>query len=88
MTRKVKKHGWNICGSKIKFAREQKKLSQFQVAVELSSRVGELKGEEYPVSRSSITEIEGGTRFVKEFEVLILAQILEVDVRWLLGLDD
>ena len=38
------------------------------------------------LDRVAITKIESGQRCVFDFEIGVLAQVLKVDVRWLLGL--
>jgi hypothetical protein len=40
------------------------------------------------LDRVAITKIENSTRCVFDYEVLALAAVLKVDVRWLLGLDE
>ena len=37
--------------------------------------------------RDSISRIEIGTRFVPDFELKIFAEVLDVSVQWLLGID-
>ena len=38
------------------------------------------------IERDSISRIEIGTRFVADFELMIFAKVLKVDVMWLLGI--
>lgn len=38
------------------------------------------------IERDSISRIEIGTRFVPDYELPVLARILDVSVDWLLGL--
>lgn len=40
------------------------------------------------IDRAGIAKIETGRRFVSDFEVKALAQVLKVSVDWLLGLKD
>ena len=68
----------NICGKKIKEARKKNKLSQTQLAAKL-----QLEG--IIMERDSISRIESGTRFVTDYELKILSQILRVDILWLLS---
>lgn len=39
------------------------------------------------LDRVAITKIESGQRCVFDFELPMLAEVLEIDVRWLLGID-
>ena len=67
----------NICGRKIHDTRVLKRLSQADLAAKL-----QLEG--ITIERDSISRIEIGTRFVADYELMILAKILDVDVQWLL----
>jgi len=51
----------------------------------LSSR---LAGERITLDRVAITKAENGQRCVFDFEVRALAKVLQVDVRWLLGIQE
>ena len=39
------------------------------------------------MNRDCISKIENGDRFVADFEVLTMADVLEVSVTWLLGIE-
>jgi len=39
------------------------------------------------MNRDCISKIESGDRFVADFEVITMADVLEVPVLWLLGLE-
>ena len=67
----------NISGRRIKFLREQAELSQEQLAVKL-----ELSG--LQLSQKSISRIEQGQRLITDFELMKLAEILKVNVYYLL----
>jgi DNA-binding XRE family transcriptional regulator len=54
-------------------------LTQDQLAGRLAAR-------HISLDRVAITKIENGQRCVFDFEVKILADVLGVDVRWLLGI--
>lgn len=71
----------NICGEKIKIARKRCKLSQTDLAAKL-----QIEG--VIIERDSISRIESGTRFVTDYELKVLANILKVDVLWLLDESD
>lgn len=67
----------NLCGNKIKEARVLKKMSQSELAAKM-----QLEG--IILERDSISRIEIGTRFVADYELMIFAKVLKVNVDWLL----
>lgn len=69
----------NICGPKIKEARKKCGLSQEELAAKLQV-------EGVNIERDSVSRIEIGTRFVADYELLILCKILNVSPEYLLGL--
>ena len=71
----------NLCGPRVKQARFHKHLSQAQLAAKLQT-------EGILIERDSISRIEIGTRFVADYELLMLSQILDCSVTWLLGSSD
>ena len=70
----------NICGERIKEARKKLKLSQENLAAKLQV-------EGITIERDSISRIEIGTRFVADYELLILCKILNVSPAYLLGIE-
>ena len=70
----------NICGERVHEARRKNKITQNELAARL-----QVKG--IIIERDSISRIEIGTRFVADYELCILSEILGVSVGWLLGLD-
>lgn len=68
----------NICGEKVRLARQKLRLSQSDLAAKL-----QIAG--VIIERDSISRIESGTRFVADYELKILAEILQIDVMWLLN---
>ena len=68
----------NICGDRIREARYKRRLSQS----DLSKRL-QLAG--VMVERDTISRMESGERFITDFELLAIADALEVPVLWLLG---
>ena len=68
----------NICGKRVREARKACKMSQIDLAAKL-----QLAG--VIIERDSVSRMESGTRFVTDYELKILAQILRVDVMWLLS---
>lgn len=47
---------------------------------------GRLAARQLFLDRVAITKIESGQRCVFDFELITLAEVLKVDVRWLLGM--
>ena len=70
----------NICGNRVHEARCKLRLTQSDLAAQLQIR-GII------MERDSISRIEIGTRFVADYELLKLSEILKVSVNWLLGLE-
>ena len=71
----------NICGNRVREARQKLRLSQSELAAQL-----QING--IILERDSISRIEAGTRFVADYEVRALAEILKVDIVWLLSEED
>ena len=78
----MKIHDWNgrknICGDRIHAARQRQRLTQSDLAAQL-----QLAG--ILIERDSISRIEIGTRFVADYELLMIAKCLKVSPAWLLG---
>ncbi len=70
----------NLCGERVHQARVRLRMSQSTLAAKL-----QLAG--INIERDSISRIEIGTRFVPDYELPILAQILNVSIAWLLELE-
>ena len=70
----------NICGQRLKEARKTLKLSQEELAARLQV-------EGVNIERDSVSRIEIGTRFVADYELLVLCKILGVTPSYLLGLE-
>ena len=70
----------NICGQRVKEARKNMKLSQEELAAKL-----QVAG--VNIERDSVSRIEIGTRFVADYELLVLCKILGVTPSYLLGLE-
>lgn len=71
----------NIVAGRIRTARLafHPPLTQDQLSGRLAARGVSL-------DRIAITKIEAGNRCVFDFELPVLAQVLKVDIRWLLGM--
>ncbi len=67
----------NLCGEKIRQARITKQLTQNELAAKL-----QLSG--ITIERDSISRIEIGTRFVADYELKVLSDILDISLEWLL----
>lgn len=70
----------NICGDRVREARQKMKLTQADLAAQL-----QIQG--IIMERDSVSRIEIGTRFVADYELLILSKCLKVSIAWLLGMD-
>ncbi|MBQ0084431.1 MAG: helix-turn-helix transcriptional regulator [Clostridiales bacterium] len=70
----------NICGERVHEARCKMRLTQSDLAARL-----QIEG--IIIERDSISRIEIGTRFVADYEIRVLAKILNVSVNWLLGIE-
>lgn len=71
----------NLCGDKVRQARQKQRISQSDLAARL-----QIAG--VIIERDSISRIEAGTRFVADYELKIIAEVLKVDVMWLLTPDE
>ena len=69
----------NISGGRIKEARKKMGLSQQELAAKLQT-------EGINIERDSVSRIEIGTRFVADYEITVIAKILNVSADYLLGL--
>ena len=67
----------NLCGDKVRQARQKIRISQSDLAARL-----QIEG--IIIERDSISRIEAGTRFVADYELKIIAKVLNVDILWLL----
>ena len=68
----------NICGDRVHEARCRLRLTQNDLAAQL-----QVNG--INIERDSVSRIEIGTRFVADYELRALAQILKVSIDWLLS---
>ena len=68
----------NLCGDRIREARQKKRFSQSELC-----KLLQLRG--IMVERDVISRMESGARIVADFEVVVIADVLEVSVDWLLG---
>ena len=68
----------NICGARIKTAREKLGMDQSELSAALSVDYS------ITIDQSSISEIERGVRGVRDYELDAIARVLGVDPTWLL----
>lgn len=69
----------NICGMRVREARESAALSQEQLAAKM-----QLQG--LSMTQKAISRIESGDRVIPDYEIAPLAAVLNVPVLWLLGI--
>ncbi len=70
----------NLSGTRVYKARKELRMSQSTLAAKL-----QLEG--IPLEQGSISRMEICTRFVPDYELPVLAKILNVSVPWLLGME-
>lgn len=70
----------NICGDRVREARQKQRISQYDLAARM-----QIEG--VILERDCISRIEIGTRFVTDYEIIVLAKCLRVSPLWLLGLE-
>ena len=71
----------NICGERVRLAREKNGLSQEALAAKI-----QLEG--HSLTQKAISRIETGIRVVPDYEIPLLAKALDVDPLWLLCISD
>ena len=68
----------NLCGKRVKIARVSKDMKQIDVAAAMNVDYG------IEITQNGVSYIERNRRFVKDFELVALAEIFEVSPLWLL----
>ena len=68
----------NICGERVRIARERQNLSQEALAAKI-----QLNG--HSLTQKAISRIELGLRTVPDYEIPLLAEALNVNPLWLIG---
>lgn len=71
----------NVVSERVREARVKQALTQDQLSGQLA-----IKG--IALDRVAITKIESGFRCVFDYEVRALANVLKVDIRWLLNMEE
>lgn len=72
----------NVCGLRVRVAREKLGISQVDLAAAMTIE------HKIELDQSDISEIERGVRGVKDFELVAFSSVLGVGVGWLLSLGD
>jgi transcriptional regulator with XRE-family HTH domain len=78
MTKIKRKLTTNLCGKRVKLARVEKNMNQLELATALSEDCS------LRVDQNSISQMEKGNRFIKDFELVALAEALDKHPMWLL----
>lgn len=71
----------NLCGDRIREARLKQRITQADLAARL-----QVAG--IVMERDSVSRIEIGTRFVADYELVVLSEILGVSLDWLTEKED
>lgn len=66
----------NLCGNRVREARARRNMTQTDLAAKL-----QVAG--ITMERDSVSRIEIGTRFVTDYELSVLAEVLGVSMEWL-----
>lgn len=66
----------NLCGNRVREARARRNMTQADLAAKL-----QVAG--IAMERDSVSRIEIGTRFVTDYELSVLAEVLGVSMEWL-----
>ena len=78
MSKTKRKLTTNLCGRRIKVARVEKGMNQLELATALSEDC------DLRVDQNSVSQMEKGDRFIKDFELVALAEVLDKHPMWLL----
>lgn len=70
----------NICGTKIEARRKEMGMKQKDLLAQL-----QVAGMD--INASGLSKLEGQVRSVNDFELVIISQVLDVSVLWLLGIE-
>ena len=68
----------NICGKKVREIRKKNDITQDELAARLQV-------EGVNIERDSISRLEKGTRFVADYELMVLAKVLDVRIEELVS---
>ena len=71
----------NVSGERIREARLKRRLTQEGLAAKL-----QIEG--VIMERDSVSRMEIGTRFVTDYELMVLSKVLGVSLKWLVGMEE
>lgn len=71
----------NVSGDRIREARLKRRLTQEDLAAKL-----QIEG--VIMERDSVSRVEIGTRFVTDYELMVLSKVLGVSLQWLVGMEE
>ena len=71
----------NVSGDRIREARLKRRLTQEDLAAKL-----QIEG--VSMERDSISRVEIGTRFVTDYELMVLSKVLGVSLQWLVEMEE
>ena len=71
----------NVSGDRIREARLKRRLTQEDLAAKL-----QIEG--VIMERDSVSRMEIGTRFVTDYELMVLSKVLGVSLKWLVGMEE
>ena len=71
----------NVSGDRIREARLKRRLTQEDLAAKL-----QIEG--VIMERDSVSRMEIGTRFVTDYELMVLSKVLGVSMQWLVGMEE
>lgn len=75
-------HTGNVCGERIRQLRAVKRMLQTELSAAMNVDF------DIQTGQNTISEIENGRRFVRDRELIAIAEILDVNPLWLLYGDD
>ena len=82
MAKAKRKLTTNVCSKRIKLARVERNMNQLELATALS------EDHKLRVDQNSISMMEKGDRFIKDYELIALADVLDKSPLWLLFGDE
>lgn len=71
----------NVSGDRIREARLKRRLTQEGLAAKL-----QIEG--VIMERDSVSRMEISTRFVTDYELMVLSKVLGVSLKWLVGMEE
>lgn len=71
----------NVSGDRIREARLKQRLTQEDLAAKL-----QIEG--VIMERDSVSRMEIGTRFVTDYELMVLSKVLGTSLQWLVGMEE